>query len=38
MIIRKRVERYEELDNQIRNIVYDYATDFTKWLEIAELL
>jgi len=28
----------QQVDNQIRNIVYDYATDFTKWWKIAECL
>jgi type III restriction enzyme len=27
-----------QVDNQIRDIVYDYATDFSKWWEIAEFV
>jgi len=27
-----------QADNQIRDIVYDYATDFSKWWEIAEFV
>lgn len=31
-------KQLKKADNKVREIVYDYATDFTKWWEIAELV
>jgi len=31
-------QQLRQAENHIRNIVYDYATDFTKWWEVAEFV